>query len=573
MQPCDEVATLSSTTLAIVFPQDQYPNSIASGTALFSHFGDVARIDLSLRLISGKAFVTFFDVRAAEKALMAFEGRAELAPSEVSDFRTVAVNIGDVHGTPSFRNYGEIVRADIRGQDFLVEFYDMRAAQLACCSVPGLRPETQPLPQEMPSPVPQVQEHQWPHQQHASYVEQPQDLPVPSFLAKQHEKPWAQHLAQQRAQPQQTDMWAPQAQAEQKGPERAMEEQLRELRSQLMSQQRIQQRLLEQHMCSTNVKDGATTDMLDGLMWQLQCAEQELQAVAAKAGKFGGVSPASSDSGRLLSTVPTTVMFPPGLGPEDLNEHALEPATIGMTEKPNPLPAAVAHPAPHANAKKQAAATGNGTGRGGPREKLSSQDLSKFDIVPENVMSGEDTRTTVMVRNIPKQCSRDEFVQILAACGVGGRYSFFYMPSEKNKQRNAHCGFAFVHFKAPHDVLRLATCIRAGLMQRFPSNGSSAPPILSYARLQGEQQLAKHFHLAAVMSASDVSKRPVFLNKEDRPVFLKHEEADEIETSNYNNYMPLRNPVKVSMQVGVSMQGQCAGLRHDWRVHDSALGA
>lgn len=30
------------------------------------------------------------------------------------------------------------------------------------------------------------------------------------------------------------------------------------------------------------------------------------------------------------------------------------------------------------------------------------EDLSKFDIIPEKIRSGEDSRTTVMLRNIPK---------------------------------------------------------------------------------------------------------------------------------------------------------------------------
>ncbi|CAE8678598.1 unnamed protein product, partial [Polarella glacialis] len=71
------------------------------------------------------------------------------------------------------------------------------------------------------------------------------------------------------------------------------------------------------------------------------------------------------------------------------------------------------------------------------REKVRSQDLSKFDICADKIKFGQDSRTTVMVRNIPKVCSREAFVDFLVPCGLEDRYTFFYMPFDK--RRNIHC--------------------------------------------------------------------------------------------------------------------------------------
>jgi len=143
---------------------------------------------------------------------------------------------------------------------------------------------------------------------------------------------------------------------------------------------------------------------------------------------------------------------------------------------------------------------------------VDTKDLSKFDIVPEKVSSGEDARTTVMVRNIPKNCSREGFVELLTLCGCDN-YSFFYMPFDK--RRAVHCGFAFVDFASPRDVLTLHQCMQSSPVWRQALGGSGGgphtAPALSYARLQGQDQLMKHFSLSAVMHDSDARKRPVFL--------------------------------------------------------------
>jgi len=149
------------------------------------------------------------------------------------------------------------------------------------------------------------------------------------------------------------------------------------------------------------------------------------------------------------------------------------------------------------------------------REKVSTKDLTKFDIVPDKIVSGEDTRTTVMVRNIPKACSREAFVSLLVAAGLDERYSFFYMPFDK--RRNIHCGFAFINFRMPADVLQLQQGMQRQPEWRKLTNGpGNTQPALSYARLQGQEQLVKHFSLSAVMYDNDSRKRPMFCEKGEK---------------------------------------------------------
>eukprot|EP00929_Paragymnodinium_shiwhaense_P013333 TRINITY_DN121199_c0_g1_i1.p1 TRINITY_DN121199_c0_g1~~TRINITY_DN121199_c0_g1_i1.p1 ORF type:complete len:468 (+),score=54.33 TRINITY_DN121199_c0_g1_i1:131-1534(+) len=149
------------------------------------------------------------------------------------------------------------------------------------------------------------------------------------------------------------------------------------------------------------------------------------------------------------------------------------------------------------------------------REKVNSRDLARFDVVPEKILKGVDKRTTVMIRNIPKSCSKDCFVELLAKLSLSDRYSFFYMPFDK--RRNFHCGFAFVNFKSPPDVLVLHKSMNTSLWHELDGGAGEAGaqnasmlPALSYARLQGQEELMKHFSVSAVMYDSDTQKRPVF---------------------------------------------------------------
>lgn len=143
------------------------------------------------------------------------------------------------------------------------------------------------------------------------------------------------------------------------------------------------------------------------------------------------------------------------------------------------------------------------------REKINGKDFQHFEIDPAKIESGEDTRTTVMLRNMPKSCSREDFQQLLEKCGLKDRITFLYMPFDK--RRNGHCGFAFVNFTSAQDVLTMISSMRGGMFKAI-SRTAAMPPAISFARLQGHDQLLRHFNLSAVMHNGDADKRPLFVN-------------------------------------------------------------
>lgn len=150
-------------------------------------------------------------------------------------------------------------------------------------------------------------------------------------------------------------------------------------------------------------------------------------------------------------------------------------------------------------------------------EKKSSN-IQQFEIDPARIQNGEDRRTTVMLRNVPKSCSQEDLHQMLEQGGLGDRITFLYVPFDKRK--NTHCGFAFINFACPEDVLMMlySISINQDMWNTFAS--ATMPPALSYARLQGHEQLARHFASTVTMQAGEVSKRPIFMggSKQKKPV-------------------------------------------------------
>lgn len=364
----------ASNTVAVHFQAADCPRTLEEATALFTRFGDVARLDTSLGSVTGLVFVTFFDVRVAQKVLQQFGPCAEPFQPAVHDFRAVSLATSIFAELPAsfggFHSFGEIAGVSSCGEDLVVEFYDMRAAHQATFCVPGTRPKKNA------------------------------GLTSPTAPAGLESKVPVFHY-------------------------------------------------------------------VSGTDW----VQETMNGCA---------------------------------NPSSMNQVVESPDL----EVPCPAP----HPG-HRDTPKSGA-TYQGPGK--PlREKVRTQDLSKFDIVPDKIRCGEDTRTTVMVRNIPKACSREAIVELLSPCGLANRYTFFYMPFDK--RRNVHCGFAFINFRAPADVLVLFECMTPSFWRSYLNKGhltAATMPAVSYARLQGHEQLTKHFSLSAVMRDSDARKRPVFRQKQ-----------------------------------------------------------
>jgi hypothetical protein len=116
-------------------------------------------------------------------------------------------------------------------------------------------------------------------------------------------------------------------------------------------------------------------------------------------------------------------------------------------------------------------------------------DECNFNI--DLVRSGQDKRTTLMIKNIPNKYSQKMLLESLEK--HKGNFDFFYLPIDfKNK---CNYGFAFINFVLPEYIPAFFQEFNGQSWQRFNSQKVCS---ISYAKIQGREALIeKNFHILA----------------------------------------------------------------------------
>ncbi|CAL1145828.1 unnamed protein product [Cladocopium goreaui] len=107
--------------------------------------------------------------------------------------------------------------------------------------------------------------------------------------------------------------------------------------------------------------------------------------------------------------------------------------------------------------------------------------------------------TTAMIRNVPNQLNRKQFVERLDQLGFLGMYDFVYVPIDRATRMNV--GYAFVNF-VNSECFRLCQITLQGKKFLDKEEGdkrrSGKPIIVSAAHVQGLENNERHFKDAAV---------------------------------------------------------------------------
>ncbi|GLC41644.1 hypothetical protein PLESTB_000693400 [Pleodorina starrii] len=156
---------------------------------------------------------------------------------------------------------------------------------------------------------------------------------------------------------------------------------------------------------------------------------------------------------------------------------------------------------------------GGGGSRGGGRlsrrttdpaaeleRKMQQEKLYALD--PVKIRSGEDKRTTLMVKNIPNKYTQKMLLATIDE-QFKGTYDFFYLPIDfKNK---CNVGYAFINMINPFDIIGLVERFNNRRWERFNSEKVCN---ISYARIQGRAALVAHFQNSSLMH-EDKRCRPI----------------------------------------------------------------
>jgi len=118
-----------------------------------------------------------------------------------------------------------------------------------------------------------------------------------------------------------------------------------------------------------------------------------------------------------------------------------------------------------------------------------------------------DTRTTVMMRNLPNKYTQHMLLEELNKSGFLGTFDFLYLPIDPDT--NANRGYAFINFICPASAWLLRMTYEGRKMSRFNSDKVVS---VSPAALQGFEANYAHYSTARV-SRGDPALRPLFLRE------------------------------------------------------------
>ncbi|KAJ3701215.1 hypothetical protein LUZ61_004920 [Rhynchospora tenuis] len=129
----------------------------------------------------------------------------------------------------------------------------------------------------------------------------------------------------------------------------------------------------------------------------------------------------------------------------------------------------------------------------------------QYQLDLEKIISGEDKRTTLMIKNIPNKYTSK---MLLAAIDEQhkGTYDFFYLPIDfKNK---CNVGYAFINMSSPSHIVSFYETFNGKKWEKFNSEKVAS---LAYARIQGRPALISHFQNSSLMN-EDKRCRPILFH-------------------------------------------------------------
>ncbi|KAF7833513.1 protein MEI2-like 2 [Senna tora] len=148
-------------------------------------------------------------------------------------------------------------------------------------------------------------------------------------------------------------------------------------------------------------------------------------------------------------------------------------------------------------------------GRSRRPENIGPQiDIKKqYQLDLDKIISGEDTRTTLMIKNIPNKYTSKMLLSAIDEnhCGT---YDFLYLPIDfKNK---CNVGYAFINTVSPSHIIPFYKEFNGKKWEKFNSEKVAS---LAYARIQGKAALVTHFQNSSLMN-EDKRCRPIVFHSE-----------------------------------------------------------
>lgn len=131
----------------------------------------------------------------------------------------------------------------------------------------------------------------------------------------------------------------------------------------------------------------------------------------------------------------------------------------------------------------------------------------------DSIERGIDTRTTVMLRNIPNHLKQWDLLNFIDnSCHCKGLYDFFYLRIDFHNDHNV--GYAFINFSCLDGLLKFVRIAHGHLWLEYCSSKVAR---VSYATQQGREALISRFRNSSVREQPERHRPMLFFNFHDQP--------------------------------------------------------
>ena len=158
----------------------------------------------------------------------------------------------------------------------------------------------------------------------------------------------------------------------------------------------------------------------------------------------------------------------------------------------------------------------------------------------KKVISLEDRRTTVMIKNIPNKFTRDMLLNIIDQ-QFKGAYDLFILPTDVNRYKNF--GYSFINFNCSYYIPYFYFLFNG---KKWSSTNSQKICEITYSKIQGRNNLLSHYSNKIIFRNEDSKKYNIdqkfIIPNEYRVIFNKYFPNYIVE--DYNFYFITKMPFK-----------------------------
>ena len=129
------------------------------------------------------------------------------------------------------------------------------------------------------------------------------------------------------------------------------------------------------------------------------------------------------------------------------------------------------------------------------------EERAKYVINLEKIINEKDQRTTLMIKNIPRNIMQSFLMDIINK-KFEGLFNFFYLPIDFIKKENA--GYAFINFENSKNIVDFYIEFNEKPWPFCPNRKC----FISYARIQGFRASTQHFSSSNIMLVNNGDVKP-----------------------------------------------------------------